>query len=96
MLMGNERLIYIARNKFPGVPIHGKAGNINNVLKFHIFAKKARVPACVRMHVYMHMHPSSEVMRDNDIVIVYMHTRICMHTCSHAHTYRCRATTTSS
>ena len=26
MLMGNDRLIYIARNKFPGVPIHGKAG----------------------------------------------------------------------
>ena len=24
MLMGNDRLIYIARNKFPGVPIHGK------------------------------------------------------------------------
>jgi hypothetical protein len=40
MLMGNDRLIYIARNKFPGVPIHGKAGNINNCLKFHIFAKK--------------------------------------------------------
>ena len=40
MLMGNDRLIYVARNKFPGVPIHGKAGNINNVLKFHIFAKK--------------------------------------------------------
>ena len=24
----------------PGVPIHGKAGNINSALKFHIFAKK--------------------------------------------------------
>lgn len=40
MLMGNERLIYLARNKWPGVPIHGKAGNINSALKFHIFAKK--------------------------------------------------------
>ena len=38
--MGNERFIYIARNKWPGVPIHGKAGNINNALKFNIFAKK--------------------------------------------------------
>ena len=41
MLMNNERLIYLARNKWPGVPIHGKAGNINSALKFHIFAKKA-------------------------------------------------------
>ena len=40
MLMGNDRFMYIARNKYPGVPIHGKAGNINNVLKFVIFAKK--------------------------------------------------------
>ena len=40
MLMGNERLIYLARNKWPGVPIHGKAGNINAALKFFIFAKK--------------------------------------------------------
>ena len=40
MLMGNERLTYLARNKWPGVPIHGKAGNINSALKFHIFAKK--------------------------------------------------------
>ena len=105
MLMGNDRLIYIARNKFPGVPIHGKAGpyysllttdllttcyshcslltthyslltthysthysrltnhcsplttihgkagNINNCLKFHIFAKK--------------------VPRDNDIIMIF-------------------------
>lgn len=27
-------------NKWPGVPIHGKAGNINAALKFFIFAKK--------------------------------------------------------
>jgi len=40
MMMGNERLIYLARNKWPGVPIHGKAGNINSALKFFIFAKK--------------------------------------------------------
>lgn len=40
MLYGNERLIYLARNKFPGIPIHGKAGNINHALKFYIFTKK--------------------------------------------------------
>ena len=40
MMMGNDRFVYLARNKFPGVPIHGKAGNINSALKFHIFAKK--------------------------------------------------------
>jgi hypothetical protein len=40
MEMGNERLIYLARNKWPGVPIHGKAGNVNSALKFNIFAKK--------------------------------------------------------
>ena len=40
MLKNNERFVYIARQKFPGVPIHGKAGNINSCLKFHIFAKK--------------------------------------------------------
>ena len=40
MMMGNDRFVYLARNKFPGVPIHGKAGNINSALKFNIFAKK--------------------------------------------------------
>ena len=24
MMMGNDRFVYLARNKFPGVPIHGK------------------------------------------------------------------------
>jgi hypothetical protein len=27
MQMGNENFIYIARNKWPGVPIHGKVCN---------------------------------------------------------------------
>merc|ERR1719473_1270533 len=40
MLTNDERFIYVARNKFPGVPVHGKAGNINNTLKFVVFAKK--------------------------------------------------------
>ena len=40
--MGNERLIYVARPKYPGLPVHGKAGNLNHTLKFVIFAQ--RVP----------------------------------------------------
>ena len=37
--MNEGRLHYLARNKFPGVPIHGKAGNVNSALKFVIFEK---------------------------------------------------------
>ena len=42
MLMGNERMIYLARNKWPGVPIHGKAS-----LRLHR-ASSPPTPAPVR------------------------------------------------
>jgi len=42
IMMGNDRLVYIARPKYPGLPVHGKAGNINYTLKFVVFGK--RVP----------------------------------------------------
>ena len=50
MLMKNERLVYVAKPKYPGLPIHGKAGNINNVLKFVIFAKKAGAAPSAHPH----------------------------------------------
>mmetsp|Transcript_2380 Transcript_2380/g.6807 ORF Transcript_2380/g.6807 Transcript_2380/m.6807 type:complete len:636 (+) Transcript_2380:1568-3475(+) len=40
IMMGDERFIYVARPKFPGLPIHGKAGNLNHTLKFVIFARQ--------------------------------------------------------
>lgn len=40
VLMGNERLFYVARPKYPGLPVHAKAGNLNHTLKFVIFNKK--------------------------------------------------------
>ena len=64
MLMNNERLIYLARNKWPGVPIHGKAGNINSALKVCACASvcmRVCVRACMRVHVCVHERRSDGV-----------------------------------
>ena len=86
MLMGNERLIYIARNKYPGLPIHGKAGNINNVLKFFIFAKKAGAAPSAHPH---RAHRARCPRRSRLDALADPLTR------RRGAAHRCRATTTS-
>ena len=60
MLMNNDRLIYIARPKYPGLPIHGKAGNINYTLKFVAFAKRPpkKNDICIIFDADMKAHPN--------------------------------------